>query len=192
MRLPLLLSCTFLLGLNHPARSQDNGKFIFALNTANPNAAALMKEDFFWSPTDPGAPFGNEPGSEAAYGFYSWRPSHLTTSSVIFLKDLLNSWHSRPLAWDELDTLKIAAYIIDGVPDLVIRDEAIVGVAFAQFVLEGKIDTQLKYDVTRTLQRELLPVVISQYGSLANQQQHIEKMKKLLSVVNRDPTLSSP
>lgn len=192
MRLPILLSCTFLLGLHHPTQSQGNVKYMFALNTAHPNAAALLKEDFFWSSTDPGAPFGNEPGSEAAYGFYSWRQTHQTTSPVIFLKTLLDSWHSRPLAWNELDTLKIAAYIIDGVPGLVIRDEAIIGTAFAQFVMEGKIDPELKYNATRTLQRELLPVVTSQYGSPANQRQHIEKMKKLLSVLSRDPALSSP
>ena len=192
MRLHLILACTLLLGLYCPAQSQDNGKFAYALNTAHPNAKALMNDDFFWSPTDPGAPFGSEPGSEAAYGFYSWRPTHLTISPVIFLKGLLDSWHSRPLAWDELDTLKIKAYIIDGVPALVIRDEAIIGAAFAQFVLEGKIDAELKYDATRTLQRELLPVMTSQYGSPADQQQHIEKMKKLLSVLSRDPALSSP
>ena len=190
MRLPILLSCTFFLGLYYPAHSQDNGKFVYALNTAHPTAAALLKEDFFWSPTDPGAPFGSEPGSEAAYGFYSWRKTHLTTSPVIFLKDLLDSWHSHPLAWDELDTLRIKAYMIDGVPGLVIRDEAIISTAFAQFVLEGKIDAELKYDATRTLQRELLPVLTSQYGGPADQQQHIEKMKKLLSVLNQGLPLS--
>lgn len=191
MRLHLILSCTFLLGLHRPAQSQNNGKFVFSENTAHPNAAALMKEDFFWSSTDPGAPFGSEPSSEAAYGFYSWRATHPTTSPVIFLKDLLDSWHSHPLAWDELDTLRIKAYMTDGVPGLVIRDEAIIGAAFAQFVIEGKIDPELKYDATMTLQRELLPVVIREYGSPADQQQHIEKMKKLLSVLSRDPALSS-
>jgi uncharacterized protein YfeS len=192
MRLHLILSGLLLLGLHHPAQSQGNGKFVYALNTAHPNAAALMNDDFFWSDTDPGAPFGSEPGSEAAYGFYSWRPTHQTTSPMIFLKTLLDSWHSHPLAWDELDTLKIKAYMIDGVPGLVIRDEAIIGTAFAQFVLEGKIDPELKYAATSTLQRELLPVMTSQYGSPGQQQQHIEKMKKLLSVLSRDHALSSP
>jgi uncharacterized protein YfeS len=163
MRLPILLSCIFLLGLHYPAQSQDN---------------------------DPGTPFGNEPGSEAANAFYNWRPTHLTTSPVIFLKDLLDSWHSHPLALDELDTLKIKAYLIDGVPALVIRDEAVIGTAFAQFKLEGKIDAELKYDAARTLQRELLPVLASQYGSPADQQQHIEKMKKLLAVLNQAYPLS--
>jgi hypothetical protein len=38
-------------------------------------------------------------------------------------------------------------------------DGAIIGTAFAQFVLEGKIDPTLKNYVTKTVHREMLPIL---------------------------------
>ena len=34
--------------------------FEYSLETAHPNAHALMKEDFFWSPIEESSPFGSD------------------------------------------------------------------------------------------------------------------------------------
>jgi len=75
-----------------------------------------------------------------------------------------------------------------GVSYLVDQDEAIVGTAFAQFVLEDKIDPQLKYYVTKALHREMLTILIRQFGRPDQQQAHKEKMAKLLQVVKKMPS----
>src|ERR1700760_224494 len=98
--LALLLTIIFLPSF----AQQSSGRFEFSPANARPNARALMKEDFFWSPIDESGPFGSDGGSDAAYGFYKWRKTNPVASPVIYLKDLIDSWNYPPLSWDELDT----------------------------------------------------------------------------------------
>ena len=79
-----------LLTLSTLAQSNFS-KFEFSPKTAHPNAKALMKEDFFWSPIDEMAPFGSDAGSDAAYGFYKWQKQHSSTSPIIYLKELIST-----------------------------------------------------------------------------------------------------
>src|ERR1700720_3315369 len=112
MKLRVILSCYFLLIYTIGATAQDNsGQFEFSLTTAHPNARALMKEDFFWSPIDDSGPFGSDGGSDAAYGFHKWRQSHAAVSPIVYLKDLIASWHFPVIAWDEMDTVTIKEYM---------------------------------------------------------------------------------
>jgi uncharacterized protein YfeS len=67
-------------------------------------------------------------------------------------------------------------------------DDAIIGTAFAQFVLEGKIDPNLKYYAAKALEREMLPIMNILYGQSDQQQAHLEKREKLLQVVRKMPT----
>lgn len=209
-------------------------KFEFSPESARPKAKALMKDEFFWSPIDDSGPFGSDAGSDAAYGFYHWRQTNATGSPLLYLEDLLNSWHFPPIAWDEMDTTKIDAYmhlnfqlspeeaevqfqmlkkqqaeysrkgasgkqVTDeelrkvvasagknmGVSYLANIDQAIVGTAFAQMVMEGSLDPKLKYYAGKTLQREMLPVITGHWGDRAQQAAHVEKLKKMLAVVEQ-------
>lgn len=226
MKLPLFL---FLL-ITLSATAQDNStRFEFSPNTAHPNAKALMKEDFFWSPIDETGPFGSDAGSDAAYGFYQWRKGHSSSSPITYLQQLITSWHFPEIAWDEMDTLKIKKYMSipvhldnaeieqqvkmmkhynasqpaagqkqlsdEQIRQIVINsqknmglsflndlDESIIGTAFAQFVLEGRVDPSLKHFAEKALQREMLPILTRQYPADA-QKSHKEKCSKLLSVV---------
>src|SRR5450432_3152052 len=102
----------FLLISSFACKSQENTeRFEFSPHTAKPNARVLMNEDFFWSSIDESGPFGSDAGSDAAYGFHKWRITHTAISPIIYLKDLLNSWHYPEIAWDELDTAKIGKYM---------------------------------------------------------------------------------
>ena len=229
MKLPLF---SILLLLTFNTFGQDNStKFEFSPKTAHPNAKALMKEEFFWSPIDESGPFGSDAGSDAAYGFYKWRKEHSSTSPIIYLKELIARWNYPAIAWDEMDTLKIKKYMsiparLDnaeieqqvkmlkqynassanakqkslsdeqirqivinsqknmGASFLVDLDQSIIGTAFAQFVLEGKVDPSLKLFTEKALQREMLSLLTRQYP-LDAQKAHKEKCLKLLSVLSK-------
>ena len=47
-----LLSLLLLIFTFGATAQNDSGRFEFSLATAHPNAKALMKEEFFWSPID--------------------------------------------------------------------------------------------------------------------------------------------
>ena len=231
-----LFSGLLLFILNLPAKSQDSTKFEFSPQTTHPNAQALMKEDFFWSPIDDAGPFGSDGGSDAAYGYYHWQKTHEGLSPLTWLKSLTSSWKYPEIAWDEMDTAKIQKYMsisyapsqseIDeqisalkqqnekykttpggkqlsdeeirqiatssgknmGTSFLIDLDDAIIGTAFAQFVLGGKIDPNLKYYAAKALQREMLPILNGLYAQPDQQQAHLEKRKKLLETVRKMPS----
>jgi uncharacterized protein YfeS len=63
-------------------------------------------------------------------------------------------------------------------------DQSIIGTSFAQFVLEGKVDPELKYFAEKALQREMLPLLTRQYRE-DYQKSHKEICMKLLSVVSK-------
>jgi uncharacterized protein YfeS len=67
---------------------------------------------------------------------------------------------------------------------LVDLDEAIIGTAFAQFVLEGKVEPALRGYAEIALKREMLPCLIRRYPADA-QKAHNEKMSKMLKVVRK-------
>ena len=66
-------------------------------------------------------------------------------------------------------------------------DEAIIGTAFAQFVIEGKADPTIKNYVVKAIQREMLPIITRQFGQPDQVKAHNDKMNKLLQVVKKMP-----
>jgi uncharacterized protein YfeS len=95
---------------------------------------------------------------------------------------------AKKLSDEEIHQIVTSAGNNMGTSYLVNLDEAIVGTAFAQFVLEGKIDPKLKYYATRSLQREMLDILTRQFGKADQQHAHNQKMTKLLQVVKKMPS----
>lgn len=85
---------------------------------------------------------------------------------------------------------EIRQLILDGSKNMGItylsdEDEAIIGTAFAQIVMEGKIDPILKVHAQNTLKREMLPIMIRNFGNQGQQNLHKEKLTKMLKVVEK-------
>ena len=64
------------------------------------------------------------------------------------------------------------------------QDNAIIGTGFAQFVLEGRIDNDIKSLTIAALKRQLLPLLINRYDqSYRNKRK--QQLKKMLEVINK-------
>jgi uncharacterized protein YfeS len=64
------------------------------------------------------------------------------------------------------------------------KDNAIIGTSFAQFVLEGKIDNDIK-DLTKiAIKRQLLPLLINRYEK-RHQEERQNQLTKMLEVINK-------
>jgi uncharacterized protein YfeS len=87
----------------------------------------------------------------------------------------------------ELDDKQLRDIIIStlsqmGGTYLVSQDNAIIGIGFAQFVLEGKIDSDMKEVTTKAITRQLLPILINQYGKEYREfrKEHLTQMLEVI------------
>ena len=157
----------------------SDSTFRYSFDAANPKAQKLMKEDFFWSPIEETAPFGSDDGSDAAYGFYRWRPDHKQTDPMKYLNELFARWNYPLFDRNELDSIKINM----GIRFISGQDAAIIGTGFAQLVLEGMISPDLKKLTAIAIERQLLPFLLSRYP-VDYQKIRKDQLTKMLYVIS--------
>lgn len=155
--------------------------------TAHPNAQKLMTDEFYWNPIEETSPFGNDDGHDAFYGFKEWRESHKTESPIIYLKELIKRWNYPTFDFYEMNEANLKKYISSnsiGEMALTGQDNAIIAVGFGQFILEGKIDEDLKTLTKTALKRELLPSIIEMWEP-DYQKHRIKLLTKMLVTVDK-------
>ena len=64
------------------------------------------------------------------------------------------------------------------------QDNAIIGIGFAQFVLEGRIDNDIKGLTIKAIKRQLLPLFISRYDDKYRDKRK-QQLTKMLEVINK-------
>ena len=154
--------------------------------TAHPKAKKLMTEEFYWSPIEESGPFGSDDGSDAFYGFRQWRQTNKDTSPTVYLKELIEGWGYPPFDLNEMNEENLKKYISSnqiGAMTLTGQDNAIIAVGFGQFVLEGKIDEDIKTLTKTALKRELLPSIIGMWDG-EYKKTRIEQLTKMLATVD--------
>jgi uncharacterized protein YfeS len=219
------------LKLDKPNNIQSD-HFEITPETAHPKAKKLLKEEFYWSPIEETAPFGSDDGFDAFYGFRDWRQNNRNSSTIVYLKELIDRWGFPPFDWNEMDTKKIEQYIstktkmedtvlekmmpvlleqnksmsassgtqIDeaklkelfiaissnmGASYLLGIDNAIIAVGFGQFVLEGKIDEDIKSLTKKAIKRELLPILMDSWDPSDYAKTRKSQLKKMLAVLDK-------
>jgi uncharacterized protein YfeS len=156
-------------------------------DTSHPKAKKLLIEEFYWSPIEESGPFGNDDGSDAFYGFRQWRQSNTTISPTVYLKELIESWGYPNLNFNEMNEDNLKKYISSsqiGARTLTGQDNAIIAIGFGQFVLEGKIDEDIKALTKTALKRELLPSIIGMWGG-EYKKTRTEQLTKMLATVDK-------
>lgn len=154
---------------------------------AHPKAKKIMTEDFYWSPIEESGPFGSDDGSDAFYGFRQWRKSNKAVSPTVYLKELIEGWGYPPFDFSEMNEDNLKKYISSsqiGAATLTGQDNAIIAIGFGQFVLEGKIDEDIKALTKNALKRELLPSIIGMWDGEYNKTR-TEQLNKMLATVDK-------
>jgi uncharacterized protein YfeS len=64
------------------------------------------------------------------------------------------------------------------------QDNAIIGIGFSQFVLEGRIDNDIKSLTITALKRQLLPLFINRYDDNYCDKRK-QQLAKMLEVINK-------
>jgi uncharacterized protein YfeS len=148
---------------------------------AHPRAREALVDAFFWDAADPCGPFGDETGREVLEAFRDYRVEEPRGEALALLADLLATWEVADDAWDVVDADAVQAIGADDELGLLLRDEAIVALAFAQIIVEGRVDPEVQRRAVVALTRQSLPALLHAWGErrLARAA-HVERMRAVL------------
>ena len=159
--------------------------FELSPDKAHPNAKKLLADDFYWSPIDETGPFGSDDASDCFYGFVEWRAKNKNESPVTYLKELIDEWGYPTFDLNVTDPQKIKELLSTIDSRMFIgQDNAVVAIGFGQFVLEGKIDNDIRDLTKKAIKRELTTDLLNQYRDLYRETRK-GQLEKMLSVVDK-------
>ena len=148
---------------------------------AHPRAAKLLKAEFFWDITDENSPFGNDTGWDTKEFFRQWRGEHPGESPLLFLNGLMRDWDAADRDWEVVDSAQVQQLLGSDEFSFFIRDEAVLSLAFAQLVLEGEIDADVKRRALWAIERQSLPVLLGEWEDHQGERaRRLEAMKAVL------------
>jgi uncharacterized protein YfeS len=161
--------------------------YLPTIEKANPVARRLMNEEFYWSPIEGTAPFGNDDGADAYAGFKDWRQTHKADNPKKFLLEQIDYWGYPSFDINETSFEKLKPYLNQN--ELGSRymsgiDAAIVAIAFGQLYLEGTINKDFNEIAKTAINRELLPELLAFWGDDHKDEREM-KLRKMLAVLNQ-------
>lgn len=149
---------------------------------AHPRAREALADAFFWDTTDPCGPFGDETGREVLEAFQDFRVEEPQGDPLALLGELLSRWEVADASWDVVDADEVEALGAEDELGLLVRDEAVVALAFAQIIVEGRVAPEVKRRALIALVRQNLPALLHGWGDrMHDRAARIERMRAALS-----------
>jgi uncharacterized protein YfeS len=133
--------------------------------TAHPRARQLLADSVVWNYGDEDSPLGNDKGADTFASYLAFRAAQPRAPVLRFIHDELASSKIADADWDLLDSagLQIALDADNGF-SVLRRDDFILGLAFAQLLVEGGVDAEVRRRALLALHRQATDVVLSFRG----------------------------
>lgn len=145
-------------------------------------ARAALTDAFFWDPSDDTAPFGNETGREVLDALRDFRDEHPRESPVRLLDQLLAGWEVANENWEAIEADEVQAIGEDDEYSLLTRDEAVIALAFAELIVGGQIDHEIRRRALFALKRQALPALLHAWGERRlRRAERVERMAAVLT-----------
>ena len=140
---------------------------------AHPQAREALTDAFFWDLADPCGPFGDETAREVLEALRDFRVAEPRGNVLALLGELLEEWEVA----DE-----VQAVGADDELGLLLRDEAIIALAFAQIIVEGRVLDEVRRRAVLALTRQALPALTHGFGDRASKRRaHVDRMRAVLA-----------
>src|SRR5262249_22986733 len=105
--------------------------------TAQPRARQIFGRPIVWNYGYEDSPPGNDTGADTFAAYLRFRASHPENEIQVFLHGQLSSLGIPDMDWDLLDPLRLEELLNSRRAfELLTRDDMIIGLAFAQLLLE--------------------------------------------------------
>jgi uncharacterized protein YfeS len=147
---------------------------------AHPNAARLLKSEFYWDIGDDDSPFGNDTGWDTLEFYRAWVEE--SDDDEDFLHQLFDEWE---VDWESAEAIpdgELKDRLEDEHFDILTYDDVVIAVAFAQLVLEGNTSRDMAAAACRSLSRQALPEVI-EFRGWADPAERRERCAEMLQVM---------
>jgi uncharacterized protein YfeS len=152
-----------------------------AREDAHPRALEALADPFFWDADDPCAPFGNDTALEVFEALADFRDEDPRGSSIPLLEELLERWEVADEGWDAVDEDEVQALGEADELGLLVRDEAILALAFGDLILTGRIDPEARRRAVLALSRQALPALLHGFGEkMKVREKHVARMREVL------------
>jgi uncharacterized protein YfeS len=133
--------------------------------TAHPRARQLLPDSIVWDYGDEDSPLGNDTGADTFAGYLAFRTAQPTAPVQQFIRSELASSEIADADWDLVDSARLqTALDADDGFSLLTRDDFIIGLAFAQLLVEGAVDAEVRRRALLALRRQATDVVLSFRG----------------------------
>jgi uncharacterized protein YfeS len=134
-------------------------------STAHPRATQLLAGSIVWNYGDEDSPLGNDTGADTFAAYLVFRTSHPTNGIQEFMEDQLAAYGFAHIPWELIEAADLKETIKSGGGlYLVRRDDFIIGLAFAQLLLEGSVDALVRRRALLALRRQAADVVLEFRG----------------------------
>jgi uncharacterized protein YfeS len=156
-----------------------------APENAHPRARELLTDPFFWSIVDDDAPLGNDTGADTLAFYRQWRSEHPTKSVQVFITDILSGWEVENADWLLLDETQLRQALDEEHFSILTRDDFMIALAFAQLVLEGRVEPEIREMAHHCVRRQATDAVISFRGwtDATERRSRLAQMQRVLESV---------
>jgi uncharacterized protein YfeS len=152
--------------------------------TAHPRARELLSGTNVWNYGDSDSPLGNDTGADAFASYLIFRSSHPSSEVQDFVSEELASLEVSNSDWDVIDDMELRkALIADQGYSILTRDDFIVGVAFAQLLIDGEVDAGVRARAITALRREATDTVLS-FRAVSGISERKRQLEQLLSILS--------
>jgi uncharacterized protein YfeS len=149
---------------------------------AHPKAREALTDAFFWDTEDAGSPLGGDTGRDVLDALRDARDADPQGNIIAVLDEILAGWEVANDSWDVVSESEVQAIGEDDEFSLLTRDEAILALAFAQIVVEGRVDAEVRRRALLALTRQTLPALLHGWGDKRLERAlRVERMRELLA-----------
>jgi uncharacterized protein YfeS len=131
--------------------------------TAHARARSLIPADsILWDYGDEDSPLGNDTGADTFASYLTFRNTRPADGAAQFAKEELASFEATDSEWDQLEGDELrAALELDNGFSILTRDDVIIALAFAQLLIDGRVDPDVNQRAIAALRRQADPVVLT-------------------------------
>lgn len=153
-----------------------------APDEAHPKAREAMPDAFFWDADDPTGPFGNDTALEVFEALRDVYDDDPRASPMALLRALLEGWEIADESWEAVDEDEVSAIGADDELGLLVRDEAILALAFADLAIRGRVDAEVRRLAMLALSRQALPALLHGFGDkMKIREARVARMREVMS-----------